>query len=290
MKCLILLCLIGVAAAQGPTGLAYQVTHVDTGEPFPAPDGKRLVFESRIEGVYQLFVMNTDGKQQVQITHDHANHDIPAWSPDGKWIAFMSDGSGHEQIHIVHPDGTGEQALAGDELEAIHPTWSPDATQVIFCTDDDMHPPKKNASDIYTVDLRTKALKKIITGGTNTYPSYSPDGRHIAFRRMLVGLDSEVFVADADGANVRNLSNHPAFDGWPAWSPDGKRIAFSSNRRANDQIFVMDADGGNVKLVANTEGRATEPRFSIDGKTIYFTNCRKVDFGSDCEVFAAPTP
>jgi TolB protein len=52
----------------------------------------------------------------------------------------------------------------------------------------------------------------------------------------------------------------------------------------------MDADGTNVKLVANTEGRATEPRWSIDGKMIYFTNCKKVDYGTDCQVMAAEVP
>ena len=100
-------------------------------------------------------------------------------------------------------------------------------------------------------------------------------------------MNSEVFVAESDGSNQRNLTNHPAFDGWPSWSPDGSQIVFASNRRANYQIFVMNADGSNVRLVANTEGRATEPRWSPDGKSIYFTDCRKVDFGVDCEVMVA---
>jgi TolB protein len=100
-------------------------------------------------------------------------------------------------------------------------------------------------------------------------------------------MNSEVFVANGDGSDPRNLSNHPAFDGWPAWSPDGKRIAFGSNRNANYQIFIMNADGTEPRLLANTEGRATEPRWSPDGRTVYFTVCKKVDFGGDCQVFVA---
>jgi TolB protein len=104
---------------------------------------------------------------------------------------------------------------------------------------------------------------------------------------MLGEMNSEVFVANADGTDQRNLTSHPAFDGWPAWSPDGKQIAFASNRRANYQIFVMNNDGTNVRLVANTDGRATEPRWSPDGSRIYFSNCIPVSWGVDCEIFAA---
>src|SRR5579863_5423632 len=107
----------------------------------------------------------------------------------------------------------------------------------------------------------------------------------IAFRRMLGELNSEVFVADRDGSNPRNLTNHPAFDGWPSWSPDGKQLVFASNRRSNYQIFIMNANGSNVRLVANTEGRATEPRWSPNGKSIYFTDCKAVDCSYDCEIF-----
>lgn len=271
--------------------LAYQLTHVDTGEPDPSPDGKKIVYESAIAGIYQIFVMNTDGTGQVQITANKENHDNPMWSPDGKRIAFVSDkGSNAEVIAIINADGTGEEQVTSDELRTIHPMWSPDGRSLIYCTDDDLHPPKKNPTEIYVVDLATKQSKMAISGGTNTYPSYSPDGKHIAFRRMLGETNSEVFVADTDGSNVRNLTNHPAFDGWPAWSPDGSQIAFSSNRRSSYQIHVMNADGTNVRLVANTEGRATEPRWSLDGTKIYFTNCQAKDFGVDCQIMAAELP
>jgi len=282
------------AAAQAPApsvprSLGFQITHVDTGEPYPSPDGKKILYVSMIEEKYQIFTMNRDGSEPRQITHDGFSHDSPSWSPDGKKIAYVSDRTGHEVIYTINADGTGEERLTPENADSIHPAWSPDGTKVIYCADDDLHPPKKNASEVSLVDVKTKQVATVISGGTNTYPSYSPDGKKVVFRRMIGDMNSEVFVANADGSDAKNVSNHMAFDGWPAWSPDGTKIAFASNRLANYQIWVMNADGTEPSLLANTEGRATEPRWSVDGKMIYFTNCRKVDFGVDCQVMGART-
>lgn len=274
-------------AQQSVLTLAYQLTHVDQGEPFFSPDGKKVVYETVVAGRQQVFIMNADGSEPTQVTHDAVTHDSPSWSPDGNWIAFVSDDGKHEVICIVKPDGTSQECLTDPQHKFIHPNWSPDSSKLIFCSDDDLQPPKKNASEIYTLDLKTRKLTQIIAGGTNTYPVWSPDGKKIAFRKILGEMNSEVFVADSDGSNQRNLTNHPAFDGWPSWSPDGKQLVFASNRRANYQIFVMNADGSDVRLVANTDGRATEPRWSPDGNKIYFSNCRPVDFGYDCEILVA---
>ena len=268
-------CFAHAQAQQSVLTLAYQLTHVDQGEPYFSPDGKRVVYETTVSGLQQIFIMNADGTAQKQITNRPVTHDSPSWSPDGKWIAFVADDGKQERICIIQLDGTGEECVTDAQHKYIHPNWSADSTKLIFCSDDDLQPPKKNESDIVMLDLKTRKMTTLITGGTNTYPAWSPDGKKIAFRRILGEMNSEVFVADGDEANPRNLTNHPAFDGWPSWSPDGSEIVFASNRRANYQIFVMKADGSDVRLVANTEGRATEPRWSPDGKSIYFTIARK---------------
>jgi TolB protein len=281
---------IAQEVSQSRPGLAFQVTHTVIIDPSFAPDGQHMIYITVVAGVEQLFVANTDGTNSRQITRDDFGHEDPAWSPDGTKVGFVSLANGGEVISIMEPNGANVEALTPANVRAIHPNWAPNNRSILYCTDDDLRPPAKNSSEIDIIDVGTRRITPLITGGINTYPAFSPDAQHIAFRRILGESNSEVFIADANGANQRNLTADPAFDGWPSWSPDGLQIAFASNRRGNYQIFVMRAGGGDVRLVANTEGRATAPAWTKDGTSIYFPVCRKVDFGGDCQIFAAPAP
>jgi len=271
---------------QGPIGIAYQFSHSVNDSPSFSPDGEEMVFVSVVAGKEQLFRMRLDGKRVTQLTRDDADHEDPAWSPDGKHIAFVVMRNGLEQIYLMNADGTGAEPLTPAEVKTIHPNWHPDGRSVAYCTDDDLKPPKKNPAEIYSIEVATRKITKLIEGGVNTYPAWSPDGKKIAFRRMLGENNSEVFIANADGSDARNLTNDPAFDGWPAWSPDGTKIAFASNRRGSYEIYIMNPDGTGVRKVANNEGRATAPQWTKDGKNIFFPLCKKVDFSFDCQIYA----
>jgi Tol biopolymer transport system component len=100
-------------------------------------------------------------------------------------------------------------------------------------------------------------------------PSPTPDSRRIAFTSNRDD-NSEIYLINADGSELTNLTNNPADDQQPNWSPDGKRIAFSSDRDGNQEIYVINADGSEVTRLTNNLAPDYYPLWSPDGQLILF--------------------
>jgi TolB protein len=103
-----------------------------------------------------------------------------------------------------------------------------------------------------------------LTAPALTAPAWSPDGQLLA----LEGTPGGIFVADADGSSLRQLTNNPDRD--PAWSPNGKRLVFS---RLHHRIVSMRADGTDVRDVIRG-ARADDPSYSPDGRWIAYSDVR----------------
>ena len=93
------------AAADRAISIPVQITHAQNFDPFPSPDGKKLVFITMIAGKEQLFTMDVDGSNIVQLTRDDADHEDPAWSPDGSKIAFVLITGDRHSIAVMGIDG-----------------------------------------------------------------------------------------------------------------------------------------------------------------------------------------
>jgi Tol biopolymer transport system component len=107
----------------------------------------------------------------------------------------------------------------------------------------------------------------------NDAPSWSPDGKRIAFTSFRHGR-GDIYVVNADGSGEQRLTTNPAHDDLATWSPDGSRIAFSSLRDGNFEIYVMNADGtGQTRLTTDPEDDFS-PSWSPDGRRIAFRSNR----------------
>jgi len=103
----------------------------------------------------------------------------------------------------------------------------------------------------------------LVLAGDDRYPTFAPDGAQIAFRHgddlIEPSGDEEVYVMDADGTNVRRLTDSPGLDEGPVWSPDGTKIAFSSDRDGQQEIYVMNADGSDPRRLTDNPARDESP-------------------------------
>jgi len=106
-------------------------------------------------------------------------------------------------------------------------------------------------------------------------PAWSPDGKQIAFYSEVGGKPADLFVMDANGLHVRQLTDTSEAEGYPAWSPDGRQIAFESHTAdGNFDVYLMHADGSNVRRLTREPRRDVGPAWSPDGAKIAFMSDR----------------
>jgi Tol biopolymer transport system component len=112
-------------------------------------------------------------------------------------------------------------------------------------------------------------------------PRFSPDGRLVAFASARSGHAVDIWIADSDGTNVRQLTHGPGLiQGSPSWSPDGRRIAFDSLRDGGGwNLWVVDAGGGRPQQLTTRPGHQVVPGWSRDGRWIYFASGETGSFG-----------
>jgi Tol biopolymer transport system component len=249
--------------------------NVSVRTPAWSPDGRTIAFERVRDGNNGVYVVKADGSGQRNLAR---NGRAPAWSPDGRKIAFISG----SQIYLMNADGSEHSALTKPQARTSSLAWSPDGRKLAFLS-------QVGCGDfcfgLYVVNSDGSGLRnltpKLVAGrgpghGPASDPAWSPDGRKLSFVRLDTGrARSPVYVVNADGSGLRNLTPKPVGTyAAPAWSPDGQKLAFVSDRDGNPEIYVMNANGSGQRNLTRNPAFDGDPAWSPDGRWIAFRSTR----------------
>jgi TolB protein len=171
-----------------------------------SPDGSKLALSSSRGGESEIYVTDQSGGNLRRLTNSKLPDVSPAWNPKtGAQIAWVSGRTDLPQIYTMESDGTNVQRLT-DQGYAVSPAWSPNGQFLVFSWIRHYGPGAPGAEDIYLMDIASKQWVQLThDGGRNDFPTWSPDGRHIAFQSSRSGSE-QIWTMLADGTNQKPLT------------------------------------------------------------------------------------
>lgn len=280
-----------------------------------SPDGKRIAFLANADNRYGIWVVSSDGSRPrfvatVQDTNFFITYSGEpfAWSPDSKSIAYISASA--EPASDKAPGDRQTDPLVIDRIQYKSRTsfsdnlrthvwiadldnpeprqlttgltydhalsFSPRGDEIAFVSNHELDPDAVNNSDIFAVDLRGQVRQITNTKGCEYEPTWSPDGKWIAYlatRRDVTTIDSvaedtHVWVSSAGGDDRRDLtSSQDRRARNPRWRPDSRALYFSAGDRGQTLIFEVDVERGKVRPVfgATDQKRTSEVNSEFRG-------------------------
>lgn len=252
----------------------YPVNHngtviiIGTFAPFP-PSGGKIVFESDYNGAYDIYIMNPDGSNLINLTNSSTTDDLrPRFSPDGQKILFTKRYSnGLHKVFVMDGDGGNLNELS--ILLGMNVTggdWSPDMSKIVvragFPVSDNIYIYNMNTNQTtqLTFDISTKAI-----------PFWSPDGNWIGYQSTETGI-TKIYMIHPDGSNKHLIVPSSGLEEKrPQFSPNGTKILFYGRTFSTWDLFVVNFDGSNLIQLTNTSGiNENHQCWSPDGNKILF--------------------
>lgn len=187
------------------------------------PDGARCAAEVMVEGRKRIAFFDGAGTRTGLLADATGEDADPQWSPDGDALLFRSNRSGHWELYRGDANGNAARPLthdpANDALDKHEyggegpARWSADGTRIVW-----MRKFEGSGYDVWTMDADgVNAANLTAThAGNDGYPSFSPDGKWIAFDSDRSGAN-EVYVMNADGSDVRRITTSPGGNLAPIW-------------------------------------------------------------------------
>jgi TolB protein len=251
-----------------------RIGHLIADQVYERLTGEKGYFDSRVvyidetgpkeKRIKRLAIMDQDGANVRLLSQGQELVLTPRFSPTNQEITYMSYTKDQPKVFIMNLE-TGQRELVGDFPNmTFAPRFSPDGQRVVMSlgTPD-------GESSIYELDLRSRQSRRLTqSGGIDTGPSYSPDGRQIVFESDREG-SQQLYVMNADGSGVRRLSGAEGRYSTPVWSPRGDYIAFTKQTSGRFLIGVMRPDGTGERVL--TEGFHNEgPTWAPNGRVVMF--------------------
>ena len=187
---------------------------------FPGKNGP-ITFTSYRDGNAEIYTMNADGSNPVNLTNNPAQDSAPAWSADGDHLAFQSNRDGNNEIYISSADGRHQVRLTNNSLSDTAPTWSPYGDELAFT-----RVLADGNSEVFTMTIRGTDQVNITKDPAKDYaPSWSPDGTTIlftSFGRTPIDEVPTLYTIRAGGGHAIPWGRGEQ----GSWSPDGKFLVY----------------------------------------------------------------
>jgi TolB protein len=200
-----------------------------------SPDGTRLAIECGIPNAWQICVVSIDGSGLRKLTDagtTAASSESPDWLPDGRRIAFHSNRDAApsgtppfrgSDIYVMDTDGSNVRRLTVTPLGRTtqNPAWSRDGQRLAFGSTRDGESLLTDW-EIYVMDADGTIRRLTNDKKPDGHPRWSPDGRHLVFHSSQEGTSPavtavELYMIDADGSDLRRLTNNRLYDGQADW-------------------------------------------------------------------------
>jgi TolB protein len=181
-------------------------------------------------------------------------------------IVFISNRDGNDELYMMDFDGHNQTRITFNTIKDYMPAWSADGRSVAYTSY------RQGRAGLCILDIYEGKQTEVQNAGTNFGPTFSPDGKKLAFCSTLEEGNSEIYVANSDGTNIKRLTFNKAIDTAPSWSPTSREIAFTSDRGGTPQIYIMDAEGSNVRRVSFGGSYFDGPAWSPAGDMIAYVS------------------
>ena len=217
----------------------------DDATPIWSPDGTEIVFASNRGGNEDVWIARADGTGLRNLTNHPASDSHPSWSPDGRLMVFCStrgDGE-NDDIYVIGTDGSNLRRLTDNGLHwDTFPSFSPDGRTILF-----RRLLRERTGDGTLANSEIMRMNADGTGAVNLtrhpwfdgWPSWSPDGRRIAFSSNRSDA-YQIYVMNVDGSGepVRVVDS-PYTDVRPQWLPEGQGLIFNREHDARIEMLQV---------------------------------------------------